>query len=183
MTGIGFVRSLAAASALALAIPAAGHAQVNVGAQVVDTSGNPVGTLVAIKGDNVMLKTDRHEVLMPKASFTPSEGKLLFAMTRNQVNTATDQALAAAAATVVVGAEVKGRDGKLAGTIEALEEDTVTLKTVHGTKVRLPRNGIGGTPEGPVLGVSVEELKAMTEEARAEAKTETGAESSATANQ
>ena len=33
-----------------------------------------------------MIKTDKHEALLPKASFTVDGGKLLFAMTQAQLN-------------------------------------------------------------------------------------------------
>lgn len=168
MNAIRLARSVAVAAALAVAAPAA--AQVTVGAQVVDTTGNPVGTVIALKGDNLVLKTDRHEVQLPVASFTPDKGKLLFAMTRAQLNASTDAALAAAAATVAVGANVRGTGGEVAGTIDAIDTQTITLKLASGEKIRLPKNAIAGTPNGPVLGVSVDELKAMAANAAAPAE-------------
>ena len=77
-----------AAVALAIAAPAAPAFAQSVGMQVVDTAGAPVGTVTAIKGDNIQLKTDKHEALLPKASFTPANGKLLFAMTQAQLDSA-----------------------------------------------------------------------------------------------
>ena len=38
--------------------------------QIVDTTGAAVGTVTAIQGDNLQVKTDKHEALLPKASFT-----------------------------------------------------------------------------------------------------------------
>jgi preprotein translocase subunit YajC len=184
MKPMRLARSLAAATALAVAVPFAGaaSAQVTVGAQVVDTAGNPVGTVVALKGDQLVLKTDRHEVQLPVSSFTPNEGKLLFGMTRDQLNASTDQALAAAAATVTVGAQVQGSGGGIAGTIDAIDTETVTLKLEGGELVRLPKSAVAGTPNGPVLGVTVDELKAMAAQAAATApaaaETEVEAEAS-----
>lgn len=158
-------RSLLVASAFvsAAAIGTAAIAQAGVapGMQVVDPAGNAVGTVTAVKGDQLIVKTDRHEVQLPATSFTPDKGKLLFAMTQAQLNTATDQALAAANASIAVGANVHGTGGQVAGTIQALDEATVTLKLTTGELVRLPRNAIAPSANGVVLGVSVEELKAM----------------------
>lgn len=155
---------LAAAACLAaapLATAASAQAGVSPGMQVVDQAGNPVGTIIAVSGSDLTVKTDRHEVRLPAASFTPHEGKLLFAMTRAELNAETDQALAAADAAVAVGAEVRDSAGQLAGTIEALDDSTVTLKLVSGELVRLPRSGIAGSQDGAVLGVTAAELEAM----------------------
>ena len=50
-------------AALALAAPAApalAQAAPAVGMQIVDTAGAPVGTVTAIKGDNLQVKTYKH---------------------------------------------------------------------------------------------------------------------------
>ena len=180
MNAFRLARSVAVAAALVAAVPAA--AQVAVGAQVVDTAGNPVGTVVALKGANLVLKTDRHEVQLPVTSFTPDKGKLLFAMSREQLNASTDAALAAAAATVVVGAEVRGTGGAVAGTIDAIDTQAITLKLASGEKIRLPKDAIAGTPSGPVLGVSVDELKAMAANAAASAGTAVAADAAVAAD-
>ena len=36
---------------------------MNVGMQVTDASGGPVGTVKAIQGANLLIKTDKHEAL------------------------------------------------------------------------------------------------------------------------
>ena len=74
---------------LAMTLPTA-HALaqtagISVGMQVVDTSGGAVGTVTGINGDVLTVKTDRHEVALPRSSFTPSEGKLLFGMLAQDV--------------------------------------------------------------------------------------------------
>lgn len=140
--------------------------------QVVDTAGNPVGTIVSVKADTLVLKTDRHEIQLPVASFTPSEGKLLFAMTRAQINAETDKAMAAAEASVVVGADVRGPGGNVVGAIESLDSDNVTLKLASGELVKMPRNSVAGSPTGPVIGVTAAELKAMLVEPEAEVAAE-----------
>jgi hypothetical protein len=120
--------SLSLAVGLALAsvsLPAA--AAVVAGAVVKDTKGGVVGTITKVEGDQLMLKTDRHEVRLPVASFTATESGALFGMTQAQLNSEIDKAQAAAAAQIVVGATVKGAAGATVGTIEAIDGGLVTL--------------------------------------------------------
>jgi len=123
-----FKLSLAVAG-LALAIPAAAQTP---GMQVVDTKGAAVGVVTGIKGDLVMVKTDKHEVALPKTSFTPDKGKLLFGMTQAELNAATEKSLAEAAAAVAPGATVKGTGGATIGTVDAVDTEFVTLKLQSG---------------------------------------------------
>lgn len=162
-------RGILAATAMFAAVPmaSAAFAQATVapGMQVVDQAGNPVGTVVAVSGADLTVRTDRHDVQLPATSFTPNAGKLLFGMTREQLNTSTDQAIAAANASVAVGASVSDSAGQHAGTIEAVDDTTVTLKLASGDLIRLPRSGVAGTQDGAVLGVTIAELQAMAAEA------------------
>ena len=54
---------------LAMAAPAAAQ---SVGMTIVDTAGAPVGTVTAIKGENLQVKTDKHEALLPRSSWWQS---------------------------------------------------------------------------------------------------------------
>ncbi|WP_338502814.1 hypothetical protein V6R86_05735 [Sphingomonas kaistensis] len=152
-----------AAAALALVTPAAVAQSPAIvpGTQVVDTAGNPVGTIYSVKGDQLVVETDKLKVALPANSFTPSEGKLLFALTRDQLNQQTEAALAEANAKLVAGANVYGQSGALAGTIDAIDAEFVTLKLTSGKLVRLPRNGIAASDKGAVLGVSASELERL----------------------
>jgi len=100
-------------SALGLAVaaplaPAAAQASsaITVGMPVVDAAGGAVGTVKGIQGDNIVVKTDKHEAMLPKGSFTASEGKLLFGMTQAQLNAEIEKGLAAADASVAAGGTV-----------------------------------------------------------------------------
>lgn len=140
---------------------AATAAEVRPGMQVVDPAGGIVGTVTAVKGDNLALKTDKHELQLPLASFTASDGKLLFGMTAAQLNAEADSQLAAAEAAVAVGAQVYGSDGTLAGQIEAIDTEFVTIKITSGDTVRVPRSGVGGSDKGAVLGVTTAQLSEL----------------------
>jgi len=162
---IALATAIAAAPIAIAPALAATPAEVTAGMQVVDPTGNTVGTVTAVKGDALVLKTDRHEVQLPLTSFTAHEGKLLFGMTAVQLNAETEKAMAAANAAVAVGAQVYGRDGALAGTIEAIDDSLVTIKLTTGEAVRLPRSGVGGSEKGAVLGVTAAELAQLASQA------------------
>ena len=112
------------------------------------------------------MKTDRHEVLLPTTSFTPNQGKLLFALTRDQLNAQTEKAIAEANAKLVAGTSVYGPGGTLAGTIDAIDETNVTVKLTSGKLVRMPRGSIAPSEQGAVLGVTAAELERLAAEAR-----------------
>ena len=155
------IRSLAVLSLTALAPMAPSIAQT-AGQQVVDTTGAAVATVVRVDGDNVIVKTDKHEVALPKTSFTPNEGKLLFGMTQAQLNAEVEKSLAAASAAVAPGATVKGTGGAVLGTIDSVDTEFVTLKLQSGELVRVPRSGVSGQANGEVVvGLTAEQLKSQ----------------------
>lgn len=146
--------------ALALAIPSAPALAQAAGTQVVDTSGGAVGTVVRVDGENVVIKTDKHEVALPKTSFTAHEGKLLFGMTQAQLDAATEKSLAEAAAAIAPGATVKGSGGTVVGTIDAVDTETVTIKLSSGSLVRVPKSGVAAGNGEVVVGLTAQELEA-----------------------
>ena len=148
-----------AALGVALAAPAAAQ---SVGMQIVDTAGAPVGTVTAIQGENLQVKTDKHEVLVPKASFTVSGGKLLFGMTQAQLDAQVEAAAAASAKAVVAGATVKGTGGADVGKIEAVANDAVTITLASGKRIQLPAKAVRGNADGTVtIGYTSEQLEAL----------------------
>ena len=149
-----------ASASLALAAPAFAQAGgFSVGAQVLDSSGNPVGTISAVNGDVVTVKTDKIEANLGTASFAQQDGKLYIGLTQAELNAAVEKDKAAAEASLVVGAPVKDSAGAAAGTIEAIDAEFVTLKLASGKSVRLPRNGIAGSANGAVIGLSAADLE------------------------
>ena len=151
---------LLASASLALAGPAFAQADgFTVGAEVLDSSGNPVGTVTSVSGDVVTVKTDKLDANLGKASFAQQDGKLYVGMTQAELNAAVEQGNAAAEASLAVGAAVKDSAGANAGTIEAIDTEFVTLKLASGKSVRIPRSGIAGSPDGAVIGLSVADLE------------------------
>ena len=131
------------------------------GTQVVDTKGGAVGTVVRVDGANIVIKTDKHEVALPKTSFTASEGKLYFGMTQAELNAATEKSLAEAAAAIAPGATVKGSGGAVVGTVDAVDAEFVTIKLQSGSLVKFPRTGVAGSNGEVVIGLTVQELESQ----------------------
>ena len=149
-----------ASASLALAGPAFAQAGgFTVGAEVLDSSGNPVGTVTAVSGDVVTVKTDKLEANLGKASFAVQDGKLYIGLTQAQLNETVEKDKAAAEASLAVGAAVKDSAGAAAGTIESIDTEFVTLKLPSGKSVRIPRAGIAGSSSGAVVGLAVAELE------------------------
>jgi len=150
---------------LASAPLAPGFAQTDtafaIGTQVTDAKGGAVGTVTAVNGDVVTVKTDRLEANLSKSSFTANEGKLLVGLTQAELNAAVEKDKAAADASLAVGAEVKGTGGATLGTIDAIDSEYVTIKLASGNKVRIPRAGIVGSATGAVVGLTAEQLEAQ----------------------
>jgi preprotein translocase subunit YajC len=162
---LALAATLAAAPLGFSAAAAATPAEVHPGMPVVDPSGGAVGIVTGVKSDMLVLKTAKHEVQLPLASFTANQGKLLFAMTAAQLDAATEQAMAAAQAQVAPGANVYGSDGTLAGTIESVDESEVKIKLASGQSVRIPRNGVSGRDNGAVLGLTTAKLNELASQA------------------
>ena len=156
-----------ALAAMTLAAPSIAQ---TAGMQVVDTTGGAVGTVVSVSGDNVVIKTDKQQVALPKTSFTAHEGKLLFGMTQAQLNAETEKSLAAAAASIAAGATVKGSAGTVVGTIDTLDVDSVTIKLQSGSLIRVPRSGVAAGGDGVVVGLTAAELEAQASASAAPAE-------------
>jgi hypothetical protein len=148
-------------AALGLAVAAPVAAQ-SVGMQIVDTAGAPVGTVTAIQGDNLQVKTDKHEVLVPKTSFTLNAGKLLFGMTQAQFNAKIEESAAASAKAVVAGARVNGTAGSAVGKIDGVDGGNVTISLNSGKRIQLPAAAVRGNADGTVtIGYTADQLDAL----------------------
>jgi preprotein translocase subunit YajC len=156
-------------AALALAVPvspvlAQAQAAITVGMAVTDANGGAVGTVTAIQGDNIQVKTDKHEALLPKASFAVSEGKAFFGMTQAELNAAIEKTLDAANAAVAAGASVKGVGGAEIGKIDSVTDTDVVIALASGKKIQIAKSGVRGNPDGTVtVGLTAEQIEAATQ--------------------
>ena len=148
-------------AALGVALAGAASAQ-SVGMQVVDTSGGLVGTVTAIQGDNIQIKTDKHDALLPKSGFTLNNGKLLFGMTQAQLDSKIEEATAASAKAIAVGATVNGSAGTPVGKIDSIAGSNVTITLASGKKLQVPSSGLRGNQDGTVtIGYTAAQLEAL----------------------
>ena len=160
--------TLAAFVLAASPVPALAQAAPAVGMQVVDSAGAPVGTVTAIKGDNLQVKTDKHEALLPKSSFTVNKGKLLFGMSQAQLDSTIEASTAAAQASIVAGATVNGAAGTAIGKIESVESGKVTIALSSGKKIQVPSTALRGNADGTVtIGYTAEQIDALVNAAPA----------------
>jgi preprotein translocase subunit YajC len=162
-----YAAALAAAPMALNAAVAATPSEVHPGMSVVDPSGGSVGLVTGVNGDTLILKTDKYELALPMASFTASEGKLLFGMTAAQLNAQAAEQAAANSAAIAAGAQVFGSDGSLAGTVEAVQDALVTIKLAGGQAVQLAKASVRGSDKGVVLGVTTAKINEMAAEAAA----------------
>jgi hypothetical protein len=149
-------------------VPAAAQAQagMNVGMTVTDPAGGTVGSVIAIKGENLLVKTDKHEALLPKASFAARGGKLIFSLTQAQLNAEIEKNLAAASASIAAGAAVTGLGGTQVGQIEAIADGQATIALTSGRKLQLSDSALRGNGDGTVtIGYTAEQLEALVAEA------------------
>ena len=158
------LRSIAILS-LTAALPLAPSIAQTAGMQVVDTTGAAVGTVVRVDGGNIVIKTDKHEVALPRTSFTTHEGKLLFGMNQAQLNAEVEKSKAEAAKSIAPGITVKGSDGAVVGTIDAVDAETVTIKLASGALVRVPRSGVAAGNGEVAVGLTAAELQASAQPA------------------
>lgn len=159
-------RALFAAAFIAVSSPQIASAQATTvsaspGMIVQDAKGGAVGSVIKVEQSSVVVKTDKYDVPVPIQSFARDGNSLLLGMTREQLNGAYEQSLAAANAALVVGGSVKGSGGAEVGTIDAIDGETVTIKLADGKKIQIPRSGIAGSADGAVIGMSAEELEAQ----------------------
>lgn len=148
-------------TAIGLVVSAPAAAQ-SVGMKVVDTTGAPVGTVTAIQGTNLQIKTDKHDALLPKSSFSVSDGKLLFGMTQAQLDAEIEKSLSAANASIAAGATVKGTGGAVVGKIDTVADGKVTIVLQSGKKVAINQDGLRGNTDGTVtIGLSADQLEAQ----------------------
>lgn len=163
-----FQRSIFAAATLVLAgvhaplgaQPTAPGTTITAGLKVEDAQGGEVGTVVAVNGDIITIKTDRIEAQLPRNAFTVAPDKLLIGMTRAELNAEVERAQAEAQAKLVPGATVTGSKGTPVGTIETIDDQYVMLKLLSGKMIRMPRNSLGAGPQGGIIGLTAEELEA-----------------------
>jgi hypothetical protein len=144
----------------ARAQPAAFDPAAMVGKAVLDPTGKPVGQVSGQRDGLLFIKTDRHETSLPLSSFTYQQKKLYIAFTQAELNAEVDKTVALINGSLSPGANVKGSGGAVIGKIHSLDAQYVAIDLTSGQTIRVPRNSVAGTPNGAVIGMSLEQLQA-----------------------
>ncbi|MGH6807255.1 MAG: hypothetical protein ACREEJ_10495 [Ensifer adhaerens] len=150
------------------AAPAATSAKLAAGATVYDTSGGVVGTIESVKDDLAVLATEKSKVSIPVASFGAGEKGPVLALTRDQIDAQAGAANAQAAQAdeakkknqLVAGATVKDPAGGTVGTIKSVDAQHALVDTSK-VQVRLPLTAFAAGEDGPIIGMTKDELDAQ----------------------
>lgn len=131
------------------------------GAPIVDTKGQPDGTVVAVADGTATVRTDRHETRIPLTSIRIEETGGVVGMTQAELNAGVDRVIAQLAAAIAPGSTVYDPAGGLAGTIGAVEGDLVLLRLPSAREVRLPRNAFSMGRRGLLVGMTAAQIEAQ----------------------
>lgn len=162
-----FVKSAAAAALALAAMPIAANAQnaqVVVGADVFGPQGGVVGQIESVSEQAVVVKTDKHSVPLPASAFGEGDTGPTITVTRDQLNAAMDEQLAAAeaekAALLVEGTPVTGGAGNIIGSITSVEGENVAIEGDHGA-FTLPASAFVVQNGVLVTGVTAAQIEAQ----------------------
>jgi hypothetical protein len=158
------LRNLSIAAALSaaplLAAPANAQSAVQAGAIVKDPQGGEVGTIASVEGDQVVLRTDRHQARIPASAINAGPNGLVINITRDALNARIDETLAQAQQAIIVGAVVHDSAGAVVGPIEAVDAQTVTIR-IGERQIQIRKAAVGGGPNGLTIGTTLAELQAQ----------------------
>ena len=139
-------------------------APVTVGASVVDTKGQPVGTIESVSGANAVLSTGSAKASIPVSSFAKGPGGLVIGISKADLEAQVAQATKPQQ--IDVGMEVSGPGGAPVGKIDAVNGDMVTVATAN-TKAQLPKTAFAQGANGLVIGMTAAQLDAAAKAAAA----------------
>lgn len=162
---VSMLPAMASAQAPASAASQSAAGTVTIGMPVVDATGGAVGTVTAIAPDGVSVKTDKHMAVIPRSGVIVNKDKAVIGMTRVELNTQIEKAIAAAPKLeLVVGGTVKGSAGTSIGTLDAVSADSVTIKLTDGKLIAIPRTSIAAVAGGGgQIALTAAQLDAMVQ--------------------
>lgn len=158
------VRGAFVALALMAAAPTVAQtapAQLKVGTAVTGPAGLPVGTVVTVTDRDAVVRTDKHDVRLPLASFRVDPKGAVIGATRDQLNAGIEEAVAKLNQSMVAGASVFDTAGGLVGTIDKIEEGFVTITLPSGRSARLARGDFSMGRTGLLLGLTAAQIEAQ----------------------
>lgn len=158
------MRHVLVAAGIVLASPLLAQApapQVAAGTAITGPAGQPVGTVVSVVGTDAVVRTDKYDVRVPIASIRVDAKGAVIGMTRDQLNAGIEDALAKVNQLLVVGAPVYDPAGGIAGNVDTVENQFVTLKLPSGKTVRLDRSGFSMGRNGLLIGLTAAQIEAQ----------------------
>jgi hypothetical protein len=170
-------RTLSIAAALAaLGLPAAAQAQAapaapqaaaapKAGDTVYDGAGAEVGKIENVTSAGAVVFTGAARATIPLDKFGTSPKGPTLGLTKVQLEAAMAGASADLKAKLVPGAEVRGTDGAVLGTVKAATDQQVTL-SASGKEVNVPIAGIGATDQGLTMGLTSAQFQAAISSAQ-----------------
>ena len=156
-----------ALAAAALALPTAALSQADglvEGATVYGPQGNPVGTIDALDGGNVVVNTGTYSATLAGNAFATGENGPVISMTQAQLNAAiaktvekADEKLDAA---LVAGAPLRSADGAAVGKVESISDEGVVTVHREGGSFALDKAMFAADDQGLLLAMTEAELEA-----------------------
>ena len=152
------------ATALAQDAAAAAAPELAVGTMVYDPQGGEVGSIEKIAGGNVVVFTGKNRATLGAASFVQGPNGPVIGMTKEQLNTAIEQAAAKAdaamAAALVPGAEVRSNDGVVVGSVQKIEGDNVFVDLAEEGAITLKKEHLTVDGNGLKLFMTASQFQA-----------------------
>ena len=135
-----------------------------VGASVVDSKGQPVGTIESVTGGNAVLSTGTAKASIPVTAFAKGPNGLVVGISKADLEAQVAQA--SKPTEIAAGMAVSGPSGAPVGKVEAVTGDMVTVATAN-TKVQLPKTAFAQGQNGLVIGMTADQLDAAAKAATA----------------
>jgi hypothetical protein len=148
--------------------PASAGAAVTAGASVVDTKGQPVGTIESVSNGNAVLSTGTAKAAIPVSSFAKGPNGLVIGISKADLEAQVAQATKPQQ--ISVGMAVSGPGGAPVGKVDAVSGELVTVATAN-TKAQLPKTAFAQGPNGLVISMTADQLDAA---AKAAASSQSG---------
>lgn len=142
--------------------PAPAAASVTAGANVVDTTGAPVGTIESVSGANAVLSTGTVKASIPVASFAKGANGLVIGITKADLEAKVQAATKPTE--ITAGMAVSGPNGAAVGKVDAVNGDMITVATAN-SKAQLPKTAFAQGPNGLVIGMTADQLDAAAKAA------------------
>jgi len=158
----------AAAPAAGAATPSTGAVQITQGATVTGNDGNPIGTVMQVTPQAVVVDTGMNQIPLPRDAFAQGDTGLTLNITKTELDTSYSQQMAALEAQVseklVAGTPVMTADSQPLGTVDTVQGENVVLAMTGDEKLTLGKDVFAVDSNGSLM---VRATKAQIDQAMA----------------